>query len=438
MTRTNIESRRANRGPEFPILQVAAVAVLLTTFASSSSDIISGLRGNILAFGSYLAFLGAFSYYRRAFSLPVFPATIIGFIYVIFVLNAVRHFLNLIPLPAQFDNSLPLVETILYLSNLFGYILGSLVVLFLIPKTFRRKSVFTILTAVSTFSIFIGLPAYIIGDYTILSMNVNTYTHLEPFRQYGIYIPALSSIWDDANAMSKIVAAGIIGSHYLHTKYRTWITASLLSFNVFGLVLANSKMGMIAICSAYSVYLVYVLLGERATYAYLIITGTASILAFTMIVLGLRTESFVASVGFSGRVALWRGSLATLVKYPVLGVGILDVGQIIASHSGVAPLAPQNSYLRILVATGIVGGLSYIIFVVTTALRYVQQIAETQDCITFVLLITFMIMQFTDTGDPFGINKNALIFGLALGYAIKAVYSGTPADGASKSIPLEG
>lgn len=41
---------------------------------------------------------------------------------------------------------------------------------------------------------------------------------------------------------------------------------------------------------------------------------------------------------------------------------------------------------------------------------------------TLALFVAFLAVHFTDTVDPFGVNKNSMLFALALGYVLQDIY----------------
>jgi O-antigen ligase len=181
-------------------------------------------------------------------------------------------------------------------------------------------------------------------------------------------------------------------------------------------------MGIIAVAISYSVYFVYKVIGRKATIVYLVISGIAGAILFSLIIVGIGTDSFVPNGGFSGRIVLWRASVVSFFHHPILGIGIHNVGETIAAYTGASALAPQNSYLRIFVGGGLISGGLYLWLIVSSALGYVKVIKTNADLVTICLFIAFLLIQFTDTAHPFGVNKNAVIFGITLGYVIEGVY----------------
>lgn len=390
---------------------------------SSSGDIPLGLAGNFIAFSSYILFIGIFISLFPVFELPKKPLLAFVIIHMLFIIGLVRDLSGLINHPSSYTFPTSNIQILLYTAEVIGYIVASITLVFLIPKVISRDRFFLTVVSISSFSILIGIPAYVIGDFSIFGVDITTYTALDPLRQYGIRIPALASIFADANAMSKIAAAGLLGSHYLHVQRQSKVYLLLLGLNICGLFLANSRMAIIAVIIAYSVYFVYRIFGKTTTIVYL---GTSSVLGsifFILIVLNIGTGSFVPTDGFAGRISLWKAAVESFLQHPAVGIGIHNVGEAISAYTGASSIAPQNSYLSIFVAGGVIGGVSYLLVITTSTFKYITKIESRADLLTICLLITFILIQFTDTSHPFGVNKNALIFGVTLGYVIDGVYN---------------
>lgn len=407
---------------EFRLLLLIAILLIGATIVSSSG-IYPGLSGNIIAFFSYIAFLFFYSCFIKGINLPRTPVVAFGILYFVFIIGFIRDSIGLFDFPSSYVYPTSTMSALTHTSDLVGYIIGSFTLLFVLPQIIERDLFFRVLVTISTLSIFLGLPAYIIGDYVIAGVYIGTYTSLEPFRQYDIYIPALASFWVDANAMSKIAVAGLLGSHYLYTRRQSMLRFILIIVNGFGLFIANSMMAMIAVVLSYSVYFVYRYFGKKTTLVYLITSGTIGAIFFLMILAGIGTSTVGAKIGFSGRTELWQAAVYTFFQHPFIGVGIHNVGEVISAYTSASPIAPQNSYLRIFVAGGIIGGLAYVGIITRSVFDYLQEDRTNLDILTLCLLISFLLIQFSDTSDPFGINKNALIFTATLGYVLKGTYT---------------
>jgi hypothetical protein len=410
-------------GQRNTLLLVSAVLLIFLSYISSSRDISLGLAGNVIAFSSYLFFVGVFISLYPVFEVPRKPVLAFGLLHILFVVGFVRDVTGSIHHSPLYIYPVSDTQLLLQTAEVIGYIIASITLVFLIPKVIRRDWFFVAIVSLSTLSVVVGLPAYVIGDYNIFGINITTYTALKPLRQYDIWIPALASIWGDANAMSKVTVGGLLGSHYLFSRKRSKLYLLLIGLNGLGLFLANSTMAIISVMIAYSLYFVYLKFGILTTVVYMGISGVAGSIFFLLIIFGVGTQSVVPTDAFSGRILLWKGSMTTFFQHPFIGIGIHNVGETIAAYTDANSLAPQNSHLRIFVAGGIIGGITYLWVIISSAFRYIQKIDSRADLLTVCLLIAFILIQFTDTAHPFGVNKNAIIFGVTLGYVIDRVYS---------------
>lgn len=400
------------------LLRIGAVAVFVATFASSST-VAPGLKGDTVAYLVLLLFLASCLALHPRLALPRFPTLAFAVIYLVFGVNAVRLFAGGLPVSlGQFPPGTAF-EVFLYFATVTAYVVASFVAIFLVPRVLDRSEFFLVLALTSAVSVGLGLLTYVVGDYHLGWIFVHNYSSLQPLREFDVFVPAIGSIWVDANAMSKVALTGTFGSVYLHRSEPSRWTAALVAFNGFGLFLGNSRAAFLAVVVAATIYVTYVGFGTDGTRLYVLLGTVGGALAFWLVVIDVGTASL--TVGFHQRVDLWRGSIRTLYHFP-FGVGPYRVGDIVAAHAGVPALAPQNSYLRVFVSAGLLGGVAYLSVLVRAVWTYPDRVRRDRDLVLYLLFAAWLVLAMADTTDPFGVNKNSIIFGSVLGYVLQDVY----------------
>jgi hypothetical protein len=184
MKYNNIETKVLDVSSTFLLL----IAVLLMIFSviSSSQDILPGLLGNTITFSIYLLFLGVFVWTYPEFELPKKPVLAFVIIYLVFVIGLIRDLIGLINHPSSYLFPASDAQLLIHTAEVSGLIIASITLVFIFPKVIRRDWFIVVLVAISTTSILLGIPAYLIGDYKLFGVSIDTYTALEPLRQYGI------------------------------------------------------------------------------------------------------------------------------------------------------------------------------------------------------------------------------------------------------------
>lgn len=394
----------------------------MAVILASSSEIASGGGGDVLVYLSLIVFAVVFAYCTDRIEIPRLLILLVLPIYSLFILNGFRLFSGLFELPFFYLVNVGLDDYLLYFGTISAYILASFIFLFVVPSVLDFEEFSITLSFVALASMVLGLFAYLVGSYTIGWVEVTVYTALQPLREFGIFVPAMASIFTDANAMSKVLLAGSLASLYLYVGPEREFAGWLFIINSFGLFLANSRTAMVAYVVALSVYIVASNTRTAVTRAYVLTVLTTGLLLFSVALWDIGGLSIADKVGLAHRVQLWRAALYTWSQQPVFGTGIYQINQIISLYTGVAPLGPQNSYLRIFVATGIIGGFAYLLMIGVLLFKQVHVVKTNRDAIVLAFLFAFLIIQFTDTSDPFGVNKNSMIVGAIMGYSIKRIY----------------
>jgi hypothetical protein len=397
--------------------------LVLTIFATvaSSSRIAPTLLGQVVVVSLYGVLLLATGYLHTGYRVPRMPLLVFLLIYGVFVVNLIRIYTGLLEFPG-----LILQSSASMYANIFvyttAYIVGSATTIFVIPSWFDRNYVFSVVSIISAVTVLIGLLTYAVGDFNVGSITIRNYTSIQPLRGWGISVPAMASYFQDANAMSKFALAGTFCSLYYYLGERSRLGAGLLVVNSLGLFLGNSRSALLGAMLGAMVFLTYVRLGRRSLRVFLLAGGSIAI-PTAVVLVSPATESFFG-ISFSGRLFLWQKSLNAIAANPLLGAGIYEVGQTVNAYTAldIGGLAPQNSYLRVIVATGILGGSSYIGLLCWATLKHVSTVRTARDAVTLALFVAFLVVHFTDTVDPFGMNKNSMVFGLALGYVLQDIY----------------
>lgn len=398
-------------------------ATILLTIASSS-EILPTRTGDVIAVLCYSILLITVIHGYDDLTLPRLPFFVFVLLYAIFIVNSLRIFTGQLVISSSYVPLGDLGFQVMYLSTLGANILGSFVTIFIVPTIVSRDWLFNFLALVSTCTVLVGLPAYVIGDFQVGWIIIKTYTSLDPLREFGVFVPALASYFGDANALSKIALAGSFASLHQYLRYSVPRTKVMLSVNTLGLFLGNSRSAMIAVGVFLSIYIIYVKFGKGALRAYFIVLGMFGIIGFLSLVILPVSVPVLSNINFSGRVALWQGTIPAIVQNPLLGAGVFKPAEIVMAYTSIQALGlpPQNSYLRVFIMAGSVGGFAYFGLMCLLVLRYVSFIKSRLNIVMLGFFIAMLIIQMTDTAVPFGVNKNSMISGFTLGYLIKDIY----------------
>lgn len=120
---------------------------------------------------------------------------------------------------------------------------------------------------------------------------------------------------------------------------------------------------------------------------------------------GLLTE-----FSLSGRRFLWSESIDALQRQPILGYNFSGTSDIIGD--------PHNSYLRMFLGFGFIGGTIYSILSISTAVDAAQGATSLPKIVLTMLLVAFVIIQVFNQLSFIGISMRSTLIALAMGYFI--------------------
>ncbi|WP_226022871.1 O-antigen ligase family protein [Halomicrobium salinisoli] len=292
---------------------------------------------------------------------------------------------------------------------------------FYVPRLVSRGAFFGILARVAAALVLIGLPTLFVDSYTLGIVEVTSIrTETVPFL--SIERPAPNSIFQNKNVMSYVAMVGFLSAcgERLETGQAT--AALLVAINGVGLYLAHARASMLGAAAGLVLFVAYTSLSDRAAHAVAISGGLAFVYAVCVIVGVLPGPAVLTNVDMHGRAAIWQGGVRSVATRPLFGFGPGDTGQIIAPFvtSPFAGYDPHNSYLRVFIDTGIVGGCAYLVFVVKTLFAQLTSVRDAYDLATLALCSGVAITMVFEGYTLFGISIMSLTGAIAFGYGVKA------------------
>lgn len=323
-----------------------------------------------------------------------------------------------------------------------GFMMG--LCLFVIPRYVSRDMFMWIISIFSGFFVLISIPAYYIGNYTFLGMEVRLWdSSFTPLLMNG-KITVLQSVFANPNTFAVLAFAGTITAAILaHRKYpgadlthedrqvradgasaTVWsypfvrslglfcLAGVVFGINAIGTYLSYSRASFLAVGFALVLYFSYVSLGRRSLpFTLAVLVGGFVLLLFLLPMIGINV---------TGRFALWSGGIEAILSDSTLfGQGIVDPGEAIAPyveqpHKG---KSPHNSYLTIFISVGLLGGVMYLVIVAGSLLSGVVRYQQV-DVPALVLAFGFALHQMFEAYSLFGPTMKSMIAALAFGYLI--------------------
>ncbi|AGB39021.1 O-antigen ligase family protein [Natronococcus occultus] len=293
--------------------------------------------------------------------------------------------------------------------------------LVVIPRLLPERVFLWFLSGLAAVVVVLGLPTYLVGDYTLWLFDVGRYTASSPsVPGFDPDILTLQSIFPNPNGLGLLSFAGfvaaVVETHRLAVARRPLgaSAASVLAVVCgLGLFLSNARAAMLAAAVATAIYGAFAVGGRDAVP----IAVGASVLA----VVGVLGAMAAGAVGISasGRFELWAASLHAVQDGPLLfGHGSGPASTVIEPYlPGEGAPTPHNSYLTVLVQTGLVGALAYIGLVSGSVAAATLDYSRI-DIGMLALAVGWAIHQFFESYTLFDWSVGAVLATVAIGYLL--------------------
>ncbi|WP_336001801.1 O-antigen ligase family protein [Halorientalis halophila] len=297
--------------------------------------------------------------------------------------------------------------------------------LFFIPQVVTRRGFFAIIARISAALVVIGLPTLFVDSYTLLVIDVVSIRGESiPFTSAGRNV--VSSIFLNPNTMSYVTLLGFLTAlgEFVETHRR--VPAMLTVINGSGLYLAHGRSSMLAGVAGVCLFGLYMLGTKRTFRAGYILGGISGIYVILAVFGYIPGPSFITNVNVTGRPVIWAGGVRAILEQPTFGYGAGETGEFLApfisgKYSG---YTPHNSYLRVFVETGVVGGIAYLMLVGRTLFSRLFGELSVSDLTTLVLCSAIAVSMIFRGYTLFGFSIASLIAAITFGYGIKPTDSG--------------
>lgn len=279
----------------------------------------------------------------------------------------------------------------------------TLINLTIIPRAFDADVVAWLLSALAAVSILVGIPAVIVGEYTVYGFEFVPYATpaLFPAVEDGI-----NSYFRYMNAMNRLAVWGLISSIYLYTRKGSKYQKFFLIVNTVGSVLSSRRQTALLLVLLIPVGLSYYQNTERArkwTADYFQITLLGGILSLLLFATSPLTLPFIDA---STRMRIWENMWQVVVENPVFGTG-----------PRVFSLSPLNGYLFSGVTSGIASLICYMILPITLFRHVTGPISHKKLYVSLIVYSAF-VFQFFERFNMVGLNFDSTITAIFVGFLL--------------------
>jgi len=286
--------------------------------------------------------------------------------------------------------------------------------LFVVPAVLNRSAFCDTLSYLAGLFVLIGLLTVFIGTYGIGGLSIAPWHVSRDF--FGVTVSTPLSIFDNPNYLAAFSTIGAIAAGDVYTRSRTPLVAGLIGLNALGVVLAGGRAALLALVVAGGLYIVYRFLGRSSMALCIGIGGIAVVAGFAMAFKLVPGPSVVANVDLSHRRIFWQGAYQAILSRPVFGWGPGNDIHVISQYvNGARVNATHNSYLRMYLISGVLGGGAYLLLSLAAVVSGLRN-TRPRTVFVFLLLIVFLVLQLFAGMTMFGLSLLSMLGAMFIGY----------------------
>lgn len=293
---------------------------------------------------------------------------------------------------------------------------------FLIPKALARESFLKITSIFSVTILSFGIPASLVGDYSI--GPISTMIYYASYDVLGFEIHQITSLMANPNPVGKVAFFGVISGLVWRDHERMWTVTTIICFT--GLLLSGSRAAILATFAAGFIYVVGKSSVSDKLNDVVIVCTVCSITGALMLMRIIPAPEAVLSIDLNYRVYIWQAAIEAATTKPIFGHGPENVASIVRPFSdGYVGAGVYNSFLRLFITTGVIGGISYMYIYFYSIVKYTPDISREKALIVYAMLVGYAVDELFSGNSIFGISTMSVVASCLVGYVIyDSIHSG--------------
>jgi len=231
----------------------------------------------------------------------------------------------------------------------------------------------------------------------------------------------ITSIFSNPNALGIITVVGAISSFAeLHQKPTDRMLLLIISINLIGLAFTNYRTGWVAFIIGACVYGTYIF-GTRQVLTIATITGVSiSTVLLLMMFSIIPGPTALTEMSLNNRRERWIGGFHALIESPWVGHGFGSVTDAVQPYTAEQTGNVHNSFVRVFVGYGILGGVLYTVFYLTVLLEASRLSVDDVSAVVFSMLVAFFFIQLFNDLTFIGVSFPSVTIALMIGYVLRS------------------
>lgn len=374
------------------------IALIVLAASLTVSSLVVEMVGYIIILGIYVLFVGTLLATGR-FAV-VYHWAVLPLVVLIWLVFALATALN------------PTSAGIMRLGA-FTVITG--INLFVVPAVIDRATLHDVLAYVAGLVVLISLPTIFINSYGIAGVTISAWDTSQEL--FGVVLNTPLSIFDNPNYLSGFAVIGAVAAGARLVRVSGPLVVGLLGLNALGVILGGGRAALLALVAAGALYAGYCFRGRTAI-AVLVSAGVLTVVVgFAMVFHIVPGPDAITQVNLGDRPATWTAAYEAVLDRPVIGWGPGNDGELLANYlrDSVDVTTTHNSYIRLFLIGGILGGGAYLALSIAVVIIGVWNV-QSETVFTVLLLVVFLVLQLFGGMTIFGLSLLSVLGALFVGY----------------------
>ncbi|WP_050033582.1 O-antigen ligase family protein [Halorubrum halophilum] len=240
----------------------------------------------------------------------------------------------------------------------------------------------------------------------------------------GVQFHPITSIFDNPNSLGFVALIGTICAAAERRLYQTQISLGLFGVSLFGLAASYYRTGWIALAAVAVLWIAYSVRGRVFVVCLTLLGGIAALVGLAITFKLLPGPEVLQSHDLGNRRVLWLAGVAVFEQRPVLGSGWGMAQPLIQPYfTGFEGYGVHNSFLRLFIETGLVGGGAYLLFHVLAATQAARFVTDERSVFLLGFVVAAVGTQMFAGFTLFGLSMRSAIVSLTIGYALRNTVS---------------
>lgn len=308
-------------------------------------------------------------------------------------------------------------------SRLGVFTVLSAITLFVVPAAVPRERAFRAIAVLGAMSVVIALPSIVWPNYTVLGVEIaQTSTNQRTALTLGFIEHTPFSFFDVVTYFRELATSGAVCAAGLLVIDRDVWLAAVCALNLFGVFLGSGTATALGLLAVGLLAATYRVAGSDALAGITVVSIVAVIVGFAVAVELLPGPTATLQSLLGKRLTYWTAAYEAFLVRPVLGWGLADMTTIVSEWYSIGDgslTGVHNSYLRLFVIGGVVGGVAYLALS-TAALALAFRTVTERAPLGFTaygLVVVALVIQLFTGATIFGTNLSSVLWALAIAYA---------------------